>query len=79
MSRFIDEAVIVARTGEERSPIVRVTLSNDDRRYFNGFVVKQGERHGSTVVLSGSLAGLGTVTLVVRDEDIFTVEVEHHD
>lgn len=79
MSRFIDEAVIAARTGEERSPIVRVTLRNGDRRYFNGFVVKKGEQNDSTVVLFGSLSGLGTVTLVVRDEDIFTVEIENHE
>ena len=78
MNRFIDEAVIVARTGEEDSPIVRVTLGNGERRYFNGFAVKKGEQNDSTVVLSGTLDGLGAITLVIRDEDIFAVEIEHH-
>lgn len=82
MSRFIDEAMVAIRGVEGTPPVVMITLSNGSRHYFNGLAVKQagttGDRIGDLehVALSGGVEGVGSVALIVRDSDIYSVEFE---
>jgi len=75
VSRFIDDALLALPHAEGPSPLVRVTLTNGDRFYFNGFIVKPAGTSSANVVIAGSIEGIGSRTLIIRDEDIYSVEV----
>lgn len=79
MSRLIDEAAIACRRWrdhhpESPPPVVRVVLISGEAWYFNGIAVAPSLEAPQVAVMSS--AGLGGNTLVVRDHDVYLVEIE---
>lgn len=80
MSRLVDEAVVAhsrwqaAQPEGGAYPVVRVTLVSRETFYFNGLAVAPSLQSPDVAVMSSP--GLGNSTLVVRDSDIFLIEVQ---
>lgn len=80
MSRFIsgvDEAYRRWITMNDATvrPVVKVTLTTGRSHYFNGLAIApNSDPSSATVALSNP--GMNATTLVVRDDDLFSVEIE---
>lgn len=79
MSRFIDDAFEsyrrwVSMHDEGSFPVIRLTLTSRESWYFNGLSI--GPAISDTSAATISSAGGGGRTLVVRDEDIYLIEVQ---
>jgi hypothetical protein len=79
MSRLIDEALAASHRWRDQQPagplpVIRIVLVNSQVWYFNGLSVAPSLQTPAVAVVSS--AGLGGETLIVRDEDIFLIEIQ---
>jgi len=79
MSKLINEAIVAFRRWVETRddgplPVVRVVLTSHESWYFNGLSAAPTMEHPEVTVVSSS-GGHGP-TLVIRDEDIYLIEIQ---
>jgi len=80
VSRLVDEAVVAYGRWRAQHPefavppLVKVSLVGRGNWYFNGLAVAPSLESPHVAVVSS--VGIGGLTLVVRDDDIFLIEIQ---